>query len=82
MAQFMVVLDFSIVNVALPSIGTGLHVSTSTLQWLVSAYAISFGGFLLGGSPGATRGTVAVVTAASTHGTLSAWRPVWSRGRR
>jgi EmrB/QacA subfamily drug resistance transporter len=47
MAQFMVVLDFSIVNVALPSIAAGLHVSTSTLQWLVSAYAISFGGFLL-----------------------------------
>jgi EmrB/QacA subfamily drug resistance transporter len=47
LAQFMVVLDFSIVNVALPSIGAGLHVSTSTLQWLVSAYAISFGGFLL-----------------------------------
>jgi len=47
MAQFMVVLDFTIVNVALPSIQHGLHVSTTTLQWLVSAYAITFGGFLL-----------------------------------
>ncbi|HVM67775.1 MAG TPA: MFS transporter, partial [Acidimicrobiales bacterium] len=47
MAQFMVVLDFSIINVALPSIGTGLHVATATLQWLVSAYAVAFGGFLL-----------------------------------
>ena len=47
MAQFMVVLDFTIVNVALPSIQNGLHVATTTLQWLVSAYAIAFGGFLL-----------------------------------
>jgi len=47
MAQFMVVLDFTIVNVALPSIERGLHVATPTLQWLVSAYAVTFGGFLL-----------------------------------
>ena len=47
MAQFMVVLDFTIVNVALPSIQHGLHVATTTLQWLVSAYAVTFGGFLL-----------------------------------
>lgn len=47
MAQFMVVLDFTIVNVALPSIQDSLHVATTTLQWLVSAYAVAFGGFLL-----------------------------------
>src|ERR1700747_5284 len=47
MAQFMVVLDFTIVNVALPSIQSELHVATTTLQWLVSAYAVAFGGFLL-----------------------------------
>ena len=47
MAQFMVVLDFTIVNVALPSIQRGLHVPTTTLQWLISGYAVSFGGFLL-----------------------------------
>jgi EmrB/QacA subfamily drug resistance transporter len=47
MAQFMVVLDFTIVNVALPSIQDGLHVATSTLQWLLSGYAVAFGGFLL-----------------------------------
>ncbi|HEY3879114.1 MAG TPA: MFS transporter [Trebonia sp.] len=47
MAQFMVVLDFTIVNVALPSIQASLHIGTSTLQWLISGYAISFGGFLL-----------------------------------
>jgi len=47
MAQFMVVLDFTIVNVALPSIQRGLHVPTTSLQWLVSGYAVTFGGFLL-----------------------------------
>jgi MFS family permease len=47
MAQFMVVLDFTIVNVALPSIQAGLHIETSTLQWLISGYAVAFGGFLL-----------------------------------
>jgi MFS family permease len=47
MAQFMVVLDFTIVNVALPSIQHGLHVATTTLQWLISGYAVAFGGFLL-----------------------------------
>ncbi|MBV9794511.1 MAG: MFS transporter [Actinobacteria bacterium] len=47
MAQFMVVLDFTIVNVALPSIERDLHVATSTVQWLVSAYAVAFGGVLL-----------------------------------
>src|SRR5580700_11891544 len=47
MAQFMVVLDFTIVNVALPSIQDGLHVATTTLQWLISGYAVAFGGFLL-----------------------------------
>jgi EmrB/QacA subfamily drug resistance transporter len=47
MAQFMVVLDFTIVNVALPSIQEGLHVATTTLQWLLSGYAVAFGGFLL-----------------------------------
>ncbi len=47
MAQFMVVLDFTIVNVALPSVQRDLHVATTTVQWLVSAYAVAFGGFLL-----------------------------------
>ena len=46
-AMFMTVLDVSIVNVALPSIKTSLHVSDKSLQWVVTAYAITFGGFLL-----------------------------------
>jgi len=46
-AQFMVVLDVAIVNVALPSIRTDLHFSQESLQWVVTAYAILFGGVLL-----------------------------------
>jgi EmrB/QacA subfamily drug resistance transporter len=46
-AQFMVVLDVAIVNVALPSVQRDLHVSQSTLQWVVIAYGLLLGGFLL-----------------------------------
>src|SRR5437764_1723792 len=46
-AFFMTVLDVSIVNVALPSIGSSLHFSEANLQWVITAYAITFGGFLL-----------------------------------
>jgi EmrB/QacA subfamily drug resistance transporter len=46
-AFFMTVLDVSIVNVALPSIGRHLHFSETGLQWVITSYAITFGGFLL-----------------------------------
>src|SRR4051812_47626786 len=46
-AQFVVVLDASIVNVALPSIQNSLHFSAANLQWVVNAYTLTFGGFLL-----------------------------------
>ncbi len=46
-AFFMTILDVSIVNVALPSIGKSLDFSRENLQWVVTAYAITFGGFLL-----------------------------------
>ncbi|HET9733333.1 MAG TPA: MFS transporter [Acidimicrobiales bacterium] len=46
-AQFMVVLDVSVVNVALPSIGRDLHYSATGLQWVVNAYVLTFAGFLL-----------------------------------
>ena len=45
--QFMVVLDIAIVNVALPSIKVDLGFSQENLQWVISAYALMFGGFLL-----------------------------------
>ena len=47
MTQFVIVIDASIVNVALPSIGTGLHFSRDDLSWVVNAYTLTFGGFLL-----------------------------------
>jgi len=53
LAQFMVVLDATVVNVALPSIQRGLHFSPASLQWVVNAYTLIFGGFLLlGGRAG------------------------------
>ena len=53
LAQFMVVLDATIVNVALPSIQKDLHLSEGNLQWIVNAYTLVFGGFLLlGGRAG------------------------------
>ncbi|MGC3002622.1 DHA2 family efflux MFS transporter permease subunit [Streptomyces sp. G35A] len=51
--QFLVVLDISVVNVALPSLRTGLGLDERGLQWVVNAYAIAFAGFmLLGGRAG------------------------------
>ena len=47
LAQFVVVLDATIVNVALPSIQRGLHFSLDSLQWVVNGYTLTFGGFLL-----------------------------------
>jgi EmrB/QacA subfamily drug resistance transporter len=47
LAQFMVILDVSVVNVALPSIRDGLHFSTTGLQWVVNAYTLTFAGFLM-----------------------------------
>ena len=46
-AQFMVILDVAIVNVALPAIGRDLGFSQQSLQWVITAYAIVFGGALL-----------------------------------
>jgi MFS family permease len=48
-AYFMTVVDFTIVNVSLPTIGRDLHLSATGLQWVVTAYALTFGGFLLFG---------------------------------
>jgi EmrB/QacA subfamily drug resistance transporter len=47
MTQFVIVIDASIVNIALPSIGTALHFSQNDLSWVVNAYTLTFGGFLL-----------------------------------
>jgi EmrB/QacA subfamily drug resistance transporter len=47
LAQFMVVLDATVVNIALPSVQRGLHFSVADLQWVVNGYTLIFGGFLL-----------------------------------
>ena len=47
MTQFVIVIDASIVNVALPSIGAALHFAPADLSWVVNAYVLTFGGFLL-----------------------------------
>src|SRR5437764_13389509 len=46
-SYFMTIIDLTIVNVSLPTIGRNLHFSETSLQWVVTAYAITFGGFLL-----------------------------------
>lgn len=53
LAQFLVVLDASIVNIALPSLGSELHLSTNTLSWVITAYVLPFAGLLLLGFLGA-----------------------------
>lgn len=47
LAQFLVVLDASIVNIALPTLGTDLALDTPTLSWIITAYVLPFGGLLL-----------------------------------
>ena len=46
-SYFMTIIDLTIVNVSLPTIGRDLHFTEASLQWVVTAYAITFGGFLL-----------------------------------
>lgn len=79
LAQFMVVLDSTIVTVALPAVGADLHLSTNQQQWVVTGYLVSLGGFLLlaarasdlvGRKPVFLFGTV-VFTAASLVGGLA-----------
>ncbi|MGH9056395.1 MAG: MFS transporter [Acidimicrobiales bacterium] len=83
-AQLMVVLDATIVNVALPSIQRGLHFSTASLVWVTTAYALTYGGLLLfGGRTGDLFGRrrmfmtgIAVFAGASLLGGL-ATDPTW-----
>jgi EmrB/QacA subfamily drug resistance transporter len=46
-AQLMIILDMTVVNIALPSMATGLHMSATSLSWVLNAYALTFGGLLL-----------------------------------
>src|SRR5258708_27563802 len=85
-AQLMIVLDLTVVNIALPSIARGLHFSAPSLAWVLNAYSLTFGGLLLlGGRAGDILGRrrmflagIAVFTAASLAGGLAAsaaWLP-------
>src|SRR3954451_16724759 len=81
-AQFMVILDVSIVNVALPSIRRDLGFSAAELQWVVNVYTLAFAGFLVLGDRAADllgRGRVFVAclilfSLASLAGGLSSWQ--------
>ncbi len=82
-AQFMVVLDATIVNVALPSIQTDLGLSEANLQWIVNAYTLVFGGFLLlGGRAGDLIGRKRLFLAGHRrlHGCFAAERSRRQRG--
>ncbi|MBO0833925.1 MAG: MFS transporter, partial [Actinobacteria bacterium] len=78
-AQLMIVLDMTVVNVALPSMATGLHLSPTSLSWVLNAYTLTFGGLLLlGGRAGDILGRrpafaagLAVFTLASLAGGLA-----------
>src|SRR2546429_8790134 len=79
--QFMVVLDIAIVNVALPSIQVDLGFSQQNLQWVISAYALVFGGFLLLGGGAADllrRGRIFFVWIAVFPLASLFARPAWS----
>ena len=93
-AQFMVVLDVTIVNVALPAIQTDLGFTADGLQWVVNAYTLAFGGLLLlGGRASDLLGRrrlfvvgLALFAAASLAGGFAGsspprWRCCWSRSR-
>ena len=71
-AYFMTIVDLTIVNVALPTIGRKLHFSETNLQWVVTAYGLTFGGFLLlGGRAADLFGGRRVFLAALTLFTLA-----------
>jgi EmrB/QacA subfamily drug resistance transporter len=78
-AQLMIVLDMTVVNIALPSMATGLHLTATSLSWVLNAYALTFGGLLLlGGRAGDILGRrqafmagLAIFTVASLAGGLA-----------
>ena len=78
LAQFMVVLDVAIVNVALPSIQEDLGLRQSTLQWVVIAYGLFLGGFLLlGGRLGDLLGRRRIFLAGLASSPAPRCSPAW-----
>jgi len=78
---FMALLDTTIVNVALPTIRSGLHASPASLEWVVSGYALAYGGIvqLLAGMWEFRRGNVFASTAFSSYGGFWIGLFVWIR---
>src|SRR5258706_1160231 len=80
----MIILDMTVVNIALPSIARGLHFSEPSLSWVLNAYTLTFGGLLLlGGRAGDILGRrrvfiagIALFTAASLAGGLATSAPM------
>ena len=76
-AFFMTVVDLTIVNTALPTIGRDLHFSATNLQWVVTAYGLTFGGFLLLGGRAADllgrRRILMLGLAVFTSASLGSW---------
>ena len=81
---FMTIIDLTIVNVSLPTIGRDLHFTETSLQWVVTAYALTFGGFLLLGGRAADlfgrRRILMLGLAMFTAASLTA-SPDWLHGR-
>ena len=82
-AFFMVILDVAIVNVALPTIQVDLDFSQKNLQWVVSAYALTFGGLLLlGGRIADLVGRRRIFILGVGLFALASWSPAWPAPRR
>ena len=76
-AYFMTIIDLTIVNVSLPTIGRDLHFNATSLQWVVTAYALTFGGFLLLGGRAADllgRRRVLMTRARAVYGSVAGVR--------
>ena len=84
-SYFMTIIDLTIVNVSLPTIGRDLHFSQTNLQWVVTAYALTFGGLLLLGGRAADllgrRRILMVGLADLVCRCLSLLPPLWSSPR-
>jgi MFS family permease len=81
---FMAIIDLTIVNVSLPTIGRDLHFSETGLQWVVTAYALTFGGFmLLGGRAADLLGRRRIFMAGLACSRRRRWEPRYrpARGR-
>jgi MFS family permease len=76
-AQLMVILDMTIVNVALPSIERGLHFSATSLSWVLNAYALTFGGLLLLGGRATSWAGAGSSSPASRCSRWRRWPPAW-----